>query len=80
MANLAKWGIADSPDCPFCPGTVELILHWQCTCPQFSDSRIAAHNSIWKVMAALIRRAAPRHWTFRHETPMHSSDFAHSLA
>eukprot|EP00961_Rhodomonas_salina_P011337 152147-Rhodomonas_salina.3 len=68
--NLAKWGTAESPDCPFCPWMEETVLHWQCQCLQFDDPQTAAHNSIWNVTTAQILRAAQHHWTFLLESPI----------
>jgi hypothetical protein len=32
------------------------MTHWQCLCPQFHDSRTAAHNFIWNSLAALLQK------------------------
>jgi ribonuclease HI len=49
-------GRSHTPFCAFCPTTPEYMTHWQCTCPQFKDSRVAAHNYIWTALAALLQK------------------------
>jgi hypothetical protein len=50
-----------TPFCPFCPSVVENMTHWQCLCPQFHDSRTAAHNNIWNVLGAQLQKHSPHH-------------------
>jgi hypothetical protein len=49
-------GRSHTPFCAFCPTEFETMTHWQCLCPQFRESRTAAHNYIWSVLATLIKR------------------------
>jgi hypothetical protein len=35
------------------------MTHWQCLCPQFKDSRVAAHNNIWNALASLLKKHSP---------------------
>jgi hypothetical protein len=73
MHKLNLMGKAPSPDCHFCPGTHEHMCHWQCLCPQFDDSRIAAHNRIWGTLFTHIKRHAHDTWHLTAETPMAST-------
>ena len=78
MHKLHQYGQADSPDCPWCPGVHEHMVHWQCLCPQHSLSRTAAHNRIWQVLGGRIVQHAPPEWTIRLELAMADSGLSHS--
>jgi hypothetical protein len=62
-----------TPFCPFCPTTMENMTHWQCLCPQFHDSRTAAHNYIWNALASLLQKHSPLTIQLEHsmaDTPL----------
>ena len=67
---------SDSGFCPFCPHELEHMVHWQCLCPHFHDSRQAAHNAIVQSFHSDLRRHAHKEWTITTETPMRSTTFA----
>jgi hypothetical protein len=78
MCKLHQYGQVESPDCPFCPGTPEHMVHWQCLCPQHRLSRTAAHNRIWQVLGGRILQHAAPHWTIKLEMAMGDSGLRHS--
>eukprot|EP00961_Rhodomonas_salina_P026878 363175-Rhodomonas_salina.1 len=45
------------------------MSHWQCICPQFRESRVAAHNFIWTVLANKLTATSPS-FTIELERPM----------
>jgi hypothetical protein len=47
------------------------MTHWQCACPHFQDSRIAAHNAIWAALAAHLKQRSD--FSIALEQPMSSS-------
>ena len=51
------------------------MTHWQCLCPQFTDSRIAAHHAIWQTLAAQITKHGDQDFVLTTETPMARSGF-----
>jgi hypothetical protein len=57
-------------DCTHCPGVKEHMVHWQCACPQFQDSRQAAHNLISVELYSSLRAHAGPKWKILLETPM----------
>ena len=80
MHKLHQYGQVDSPDCPFCPGVVEHMAHWQCICPQHRLSRTSAHNHIWQTLSGSIQQHADKHWTIKVETPLSATGLKHSPA
>jgi hypothetical protein len=48
------------------------MTHWQCLCPQFHDSRTAAHNYIWNALASLLQKHSPL--SIQLETNMANTD------
>ena len=55
-------------DCPWCPGTRETQLHFQCECERFEQHRTAAHHSIARAVIAALKENT-KGWTFYYETP-----------
>ena len=53
--------------CPWCPGVVETITHFQSECPQFADNRTAAHHSIARAVMGALKDCQPKNWEFHYE-------------
>jgi exonuclease III/ribonuclease HI len=75
--NHKLWLMGRHPtgECPHCPGTMEHMAHWQCTCPKYHDSRSAAHNMIALDFYSHLKRHCSSRWSITLETPMHATSF-----
>ena len=67
---LHRVKLVSSPQCLFCPGTPETLLHFACTCPQFHEARTAAHNRVRHRLYTSITTILSKSWTILEETPM----------
>ena len=67
---LYRVKLVTSPNCPFCPGTPETLLHFACTCPQFREARTAAHNRVLHRLYTSLTALLSKSWTILEETPM----------
>jgi len=67
---LYRVKLVTSPNCPFCPGTPETLLHFACTCPQFREARTAAHNRVRHRLYTSLTALLSKSWTILEETPM----------
>jgi hypothetical protein len=67
---LHRVKVVTSPNCPFCPGTPETLLHFACTCPQFREVRTAAHNRVRYRLYTSLTTLFSKSWTILEETPM----------
>mmetsp|Transcript_29552 Transcript_29552/g.60606 ORF Transcript_29552/g.60606 Transcript_29552/m.60606 type:complete len:107 (-) Transcript_29552:780-1100(-) len=55
-------------DCPWCPGVLEMQMHFQCKCKQFELPGTTAHHNIAKAVISALKEKEEG-WKFWYETP-----------
>ena len=65
--------IKHSPLCTHCGqggSQKESLSHFLSTCNKYYHARIAAHNEVCKILAALLHKHLAAHWYLHHETQL----------